>query len=241
MSNRNTQHNATSNSTETKRDLRVQKTYTALMHSFQELLARKRFDDITVTELCDEAMVRTATFYKHFRDKFDFFVFMVDELRTERGEIAQEAALPESSPEDYYLNIVRNALGLLNEHRTLFHALDSDAMASVMVETSGAHIREQLVRRLHVDASKGLRLAASPELTAELLIGAINQVIRWWLSSPAPEPVERLEEELTPFVLRLIGREDGIQGRQGKPDKQDGLEPRRSANATDRTNSPTVR
>ena len=26
-------------------------------------------------ELCDEAMIRRATFYKHFADKYDFFFF----------------------------------------------------------------------------------------------------------------------------------------------------------------------
>ena len=39
-----------------KIDLRVQKTHAALITAFLSLLERKRFEDITVNELCDQAL-----------------------------------------------------------------------------------------------------------------------------------------------------------------------------------------
>ena len=60
---------------EEKTDLRIRKTYKALCDAFVTILEKKRFDDLTVNELCDEAMIRRATFYKHFADKYDFFSF----------------------------------------------------------------------------------------------------------------------------------------------------------------------
>ena len=54
---------------EKKLDLRVQKTRAALTSSLYSLLCEKGLNEITVTELCDRAMVRKATFYKHFADK----------------------------------------------------------------------------------------------------------------------------------------------------------------------------
>lgn len=53
-------------------DLRIQKTYAALTQAFTEMLKVKQFEQITVKELCDAAMVRTATFYNHFSDKLEF-------------------------------------------------------------------------------------------------------------------------------------------------------------------------
>ena len=50
-------------------DLRVQKTYRALFGAFTELLEEHRFEDITVAMLCERAMIRRTTFYKHFADK----------------------------------------------------------------------------------------------------------------------------------------------------------------------------
>lgn len=37
---------------EKKKDLRVQKTYSALMAAFEALMAEETFDDITINELC---------------------------------------------------------------------------------------------------------------------------------------------------------------------------------------------
>ena len=53
---------------EEKTDLRIRKTYKALCDAFVTILEKKRFDDLTVNELCDEAMIRRATFYKHFAE-----------------------------------------------------------------------------------------------------------------------------------------------------------------------------
>ena len=50
-------------------DLRIKKTYRALFEAFTELLEEHRFEDVTVAMLCDRAMIRRTTFYKHFRDK----------------------------------------------------------------------------------------------------------------------------------------------------------------------------
>ena len=61
-------------------DLRIKKTYRALFEAFTELLEEHRFEDVTVAMLCDRAMIRRTTFYKHFRDKNDYFAFYIDEL-----------------------------------------------------------------------------------------------------------------------------------------------------------------
>lgn len=61
-------------------DLRIQKTYLSLKTAFAALLEEKRFEDITVNELCQRAMLRRTTFYKHFEDKYAFFAFFIREL-----------------------------------------------------------------------------------------------------------------------------------------------------------------
>lgn len=60
-----------------QRDLRSEKTFDALTTAMQELLSENPMESITVKELCERARTRTATFYNHFSDKYDFFDFMV--------------------------------------------------------------------------------------------------------------------------------------------------------------------
>ncbi|MCQ5134247.1 TetR/AcrR family transcriptional regulator, partial [Coprococcus eutactus] len=58
-------------------DLRIRKTYAALTQAFQTLLVQKEFIKISVNELCELAMIRRPTFYKHFLDKYDFLNFFI--------------------------------------------------------------------------------------------------------------------------------------------------------------------
>ena len=58
-----------------KTDLRILKTYHALIDAFEKMLEEQNYDDITVNSLCDFASIRRATFYKHFSDKLEFTDF----------------------------------------------------------------------------------------------------------------------------------------------------------------------
>ena len=55
-----------------KVDVRVKRTYKQLSDALLRLLKQKSFDEIKVLEICQEAEVHRATFYKHFVDKYDF-------------------------------------------------------------------------------------------------------------------------------------------------------------------------
>lgn len=61
-------------------DLRIQKTHQLLHHAFTELMEEKGFEGFTVGELCEKAMIRRATFYKHFADKYEYFTFYMTEI-----------------------------------------------------------------------------------------------------------------------------------------------------------------
>lgn len=185
-----------------KRDLRVQKTYSALFRAFQDLLREKSFDDITVTELCDRALIRTATFYKHFPDKYAFASFMLCELRQAYYKAALQT--PHASEEDFYLNLVRASFTFLQEHQTLVRSLNADSMMSTIALTSSDSLRSELIFHLTKNQQSGQDLAASPALTAEIFIGSVNQVGRWWLSHPNELSLPTLVEQLRPFVRRLL-------------------------------------
>ena len=48
---------------EKKMDLRIQKTYLSLPQAYTELLDEEKFEDFTINELCERAMIRRTTFY----------------------------------------------------------------------------------------------------------------------------------------------------------------------------------
>lgn len=62
-------------------DLRAERTRTLLFQAFSELMQKHDFDSISVSELCEKAMIRRATFYRHFKNKDDFFSAYVAKVR----------------------------------------------------------------------------------------------------------------------------------------------------------------
>ncbi|MFC2662375.1 MAG: TetR/AcrR family transcriptional regulator [Eubacterium sp.] len=185
-----------------KRDLRVQKTYMALFQAFRELIQEKSFESLTVRELCDKAMVRTATFYKHFSDKYDFFAFMVQELR---DDMQPESGISSMSGKEYYLQLIRNGLTFLERNKALIQVVDSDNMMSIIAGTSRNRYLDELVRHLKQDQASGHSLAAEPEILAELLLGSMNQISRWWISNMEQCSTDELTGKLEEYVRRMIG------------------------------------
>ena len=98
-----------------KMDLRVQRTHITLMNAFLELLETKKFENITVNELCAKAMVRRATFYKHFGDKYEFFTFMIREIQDDFRKASLEHT-HSGNLSDPYIEIVKNLLDFLDSH-----------------------------------------------------------------------------------------------------------------------------
>ena len=186
-----------------KQDLRVQKTYAALFQAFQELLTEKDFESITVTELCDRAMIRTATFYKHFADKYAFFAFLINEGLNRYREMLTDRS---TSCEEYYLNIIRLSLRLFQENPVLIHAVRSNDMMNIIARTTGARLGHLLVEHLKHDQENGCDLAVPPELTAEILMGSIHHLCNWRLEHRNGLSDEDFICSLRPFVQRLLGR-----------------------------------
>ena len=55
---------------EEKLDPRVKRTRNLILHAFEQLLAEKGFESISVQDVTDRAEINRATFYAHFPDKY---------------------------------------------------------------------------------------------------------------------------------------------------------------------------
>lgn len=73
---------------DTELDPRIIRTRKLLMDAFIKLTYKRDFKDITIKAITDEATVNRATFYSHFKDKYD----LVDAVITEsvRANIVEE-------------------------------------------------------------------------------------------------------------------------------------------------------
>lgn len=80
-----------------KIDLRVKRTNKLITQAFIKLLGSKTFDKITINDTSDEAMINRATFYSHFKDKFDLFENIIDKFLGDFADVLDTENLVEEN------------------------------------------------------------------------------------------------------------------------------------------------
>mgnify|MGYP002234332744 CR=1 FL=1 len=156
-------------------DLRIKKTYRALFEAFTELLEEHRFEDVTVAMLCDRAMIRRTTFYKHFRDKNDYFAFYIDELMSGLPQKRADADDAEGAEDVRALRheVFADAMDLILAHEQLMDNILASSMSgmltNVICDRIARSIRERVMNVLAEDALAPVSL----ETTSEFIAGGI--------------------------------------------------------------------
>lgn len=188
---------------EAKTDLRIVKTYKALGDAFMELLEEKSFDHITVNELCDRAMVRRATFYKHFADKYDFFAFFIRQIRD--GFNKEKAPYQENGcfSEGYYIYLFRDCIYFIKQHEKLVKNVLKSNMFGTLIEILSDEIYKDVLLNLKRQEKMGVSYPTSVETMASLFSGGIIQTLRFWLNGQNPVSEEKLVEGVE-YLLRAV-------------------------------------
>lgn len=181
-----------------KLDLRQRKTRRQLTQALVELMEARPFQELSVTDICRQAMVHRTTFYAHFNDKQELLRYLL--LGVERRCV--ETCLPQDwagAPRDYFLTAARNVLDFFQARRELYRAcLRSGADTEThMLENQAA---EDLCRLLAQPRFQASAPDADPRIVARFYTGAMLSLLRWWLDSDDPVPVECLIAHLEHFI-----------------------------------------
>lgn len=180
-----------------KLDLRIQKTYMALEEAFTKLLEEKSFDAITTNELCDTAMIRRATFYKHFEDKYDYFSFFISNMiNRSRNNVSIEVL--KEDPVKYTELRLKEHLSFLKTHKNIVkHLKDSNMITFFLL-----CLQKQLDNELRSILKETGDYEPSPELdfTIYLYTGALISSMGWLIEHPNVFS----ERELAKLILKNI-------------------------------------
>lgn len=190
-----------------KTDLRVLKTYKALCDTFSDMLEEKKFEDITVNELCQRAMVRRATFYKHFADKYEFFAFFIREIQDCFNASIKEYD-QEETPYSYYIYLFKNSVRLLKEHKKFVDSVLKSSVFPTLLEIISDEIYRNVLLNMKENVRNGMPIAVSTNILASFYTGGIVQTLRFWLTTPNQITEEEMIGEIEKILsLFAIGNE----------------------------------
>lgn len=179
-------------------DLRVEKTYRALIEAFTELIQEQPYECISVAMLCDKAQIRRTTFYKHFSDKAAFFEFFIDHLRIDLEKKADEA-------DDSNTTLFHALIDFLISHEKMMDNIFNSSMVGNMLVVMCNKIYESILERHRADYEAGDQ-SISLEATAHYAAGGVIRLIEyWWEHGHSPEEEERFVRAANILLERSLG------------------------------------
>lgn len=188
---------------EEKTDLRIIKTHKALYEAFIDLCSEKKFEDITVGELCDRALVRRATFYKHFADKYDFFSFFVRYYQDKFSKAFEEQskkAFVDSTPKAFYTFLFNQFLSFINMHLDLVNSLSTSSAFPTLLNLLCDEIRRVFHLHLLEQKADGFAPSINPDILSAFFAGGIMQIIRYWITNQETVSQEYLSESFSGLI-----------------------------------------
>ena len=172
--------------TETKNkvtDIRVRRTYDQLTDALIKLLAQKSFDDLTVLEICNQANVHRATFYKHFVDKHDFlnccFKMKLAELELEKTD--KDFSIEQMN--ENCMKMIEKVLSFIEENKKFVSCVSSEHYSSSFTNSLSDAIADFIIEQIRSKASFSEKLGYNLQLMAYYYSGAIVSLVRWWSTS----------------------------------------------------------
>lgn len=192
-----------------KEDLRVTKTKRDLRLALLQLLKKYPFEKISVSDICNEAIINRMTFYKHFDDKYDLLnhtmettVEEVLQMTTEKFDIQKF----DETPIKFCTLLIDVVLDYCAKNKELLQSLmvkDGGIVQDLLFNITRKNI-EKLIKELDKLASAKY----SPAAISAFMTGGISYLIYYWLTHSGEYTREQFAKMCNQFLTDLL--ESGV-------------------------------
>jgi len=168
-----------------REDLRVRRTRKLLWEALMAELSERAFEEVTVKDICERAMVHRTTFYKHYADKYALLEQgmrqMYDYLVAEEQHVSP-SAFSVDHPPPYFVRLFEHVA----EHQQFYKVMlcgEGIGRFQKLVKDYIAEVAEAKVRE---SPAANQRLAVPLAMHVQFLAGAILGLLAWWLENDMP-------------------------------------------------------
>ena len=182
-----------------KQDLRVVKSHTAIENAFINLVEIKGFQNVSITEIAEKAMVNRNTIYLNYGSKEDILESIIRSSLTKYfgdndPKRLREIGLNKRKIENFF----RNLFKVVDENIELYRILLTDQASTGYIQTSLVKIRKEMEGLIKPDADNKIKLS----FVLNGILGIIGSYIKF-ATGTAEENIKILTD-LTVSNLRHI-------------------------------------
>ena len=175
-------------------DRRTQRTRQTLSHALIVLIQEKRYEAITVQDICQRANVGRSTFYAHYQDKDDLLASNFQQVMEGLGSQVEWR-------NGQFIFPVEPIFRHVQEHHHLYKALARGGGFDVLLRAGQQQWRAQIEAHL-ITLLPQRRTSAIPlDVVTTYLAGALQTMLLWWLDRKMPYLPERMDEMFQQLVM----------------------------------------
>lgn len=168
------------------------RTRSTLHEAFHALILKKKYEAITVDEICEKANISRSTFYDHYKSKDDLKRRGLEELRRQLLE-QHRGHTSGGHPKGELLRFTLTMFEHARDHLDHYRALVGSRGGAIALETIRRTLSDLVHEELTQIANKETTDAIPRELVAEYIVGAYMAVLIWWLDGGTRLPPRQID------------------------------------------------
>ncbi|MBQ7051003.1 MAG: TetR/AcrR family transcriptional regulator [Firmicutes bacterium] len=180
-------------------DRRQKRTREAIFAAFSKLLKKKRYENITVQEIIDEANIGRSTFYAHFETKDELLHSLCTDIFTH----VFTNELPQETEPDKLIGLKSLEIKLghilyhLREHESDLKGILAGDSNEIFMRYFRSYL-EDLFNRYQSD----IKIQVPQDFLMNYLISSFAETVKWWITvknvySP---------EETAEYYMTMLGK-----------------------------------
>lgn len=181
-------------------DRRQQKTRKAVFRAFEELISKKKYEDITVQDIIDLADIGRTTFYAHFETKDSVLDALCADLFSHifEEDLSEESTHDFSKSEHSQNNRLTHILYHLKDDKTRYRRLFTSQSADIFWNRFKLRFRQELNRQIH-EGNWNFSGTLPEDLYLDLYISSFVEIVKWWFQNSCGETPEQVEQYFENF------------------------------------------
>lgn len=152
----------------------------------------REYEDISISELCDQMQIPRKSFYRYFSNKDGALMALLDHTLMEYEQIPDSGS---DSPGD-----LERFFAFWHDHRELLEALIRSRLAGILVERATHHaIRERLMPKYLLNAD-----SRSQQLAMTFAVCGLLSMVMQWHHDGYQETPEQMAKLATMMLTRPL-------------------------------------
>jgi AcrR family transcriptional regulator len=178
-------------------DRRQQKTRTLIFQAFKKLLETKRYSNITVQEIIDEANVGRSTFYAHFETKDELLKALCTEIFSHvfSDDLMSEKTHDFSGRKSGLEARITHLLYHLNDNKHDIIGILSCESGELFMRYFKQYLAEMFSKYLNE-----LNANVPADFLLNHLTGSFAEAVTWWINSG----MKNTPEEISKYYMSVI-------------------------------------